>query len=316
MINLAIHLVALFALTWFGTSLLASAAVWLLDARLLGLEPRARFRLILVALIAPLAVGGLVVLGVAFPHQWLGLGDHCLDHPGHLHLCFVHGAPTPPLFVVGFAGLAVAWSGQRLARATAHTWLGARALRRVVDAARLEGQLRVLPGRTPVAFTVGLLRPFVVVTESVVSNRERWGAVIEHERAHVAGRDPLVRWFAEILTAFHAPRCGEDLASRLRGAQELAADERAARAVGCRVEVAQTLIEWMRWSHAARDAGVGFDSGPFALRVLRLLDPGAYRSGPSTLELLAVAGVFVGASSLSAVPLHHAVETVLGLLLS
>ncbi|MEQ9072507.1 MAG: M56 family metallopeptidase [Sandaracinaceae bacterium] len=265
---------------------------------------------------APLAVATLIVVGVAFPHQWLGLVDHCFDHPGHLHLCYVHGAPMPDLLVLCVGLLAAAWSVSRLCVSIAKAWRAVRALRRVLSAARLEGELWVLPGQVPMAFTVGLLSPLIIVSEAVASTSGRWRAVLEHERSHAESRDPLVRWLAETLTAFHAPGVGADLVSRLRDAQELAADERAADAIGCRIRVAETLVEWMRWSHAARESGVGFHSGPFALRVRRLLDPETYRSGPSGSRLLFAVGALVGVVALIALPLHHAVETVFGFLLS
>jgi beta-lactamase regulating signal transducer with metallopeptidase domain len=174
----------------------------------------------------------------------------------------------------------------------------------------------VLPGDAPVAFTVGLASPAVVISEGVFADASRWCAVLAHERAHAADRDPLVRWLAEALTAFHLPPLGARLVAALREAQELAADEQAAVATGCRVEVAEALVDWMRWSHAAREAGVGFHSGPFAARVRRLLDPAPSRPGPSVRGLL-LSGVTFGAALAVAAPsLHHAVETAFGLLFS
>lgn len=316
MTGLALHLAALFCVAWLATSLLASAVIRAFEARVAPLEPRARLRLMFAALIAPLGVGTIIVLGVAVPHQWIGLADHCLDHPGHLHVCLLHGAPIPHPLVFGLLVVACAWSVHRLVTSGANAWRSVRALRRVVDAARVQGELRVVPGRAPLAFTAGLLSPCVVVSEAVAVDLERWGAVLEHERAHAKGRDPLVRWIAEALTAFHLPVLGADLVVRLRGAQELVADEMAARAIGCRVEVAEALIEWMRWSHSSPVPGLGFDSGPFALRVHRLLDPEAVRSGPSARHLMILALGFLALISATAFPLHHAVETFFGFLLS
>lgn len=312
--GLILHLAALFAVVWLSTSLLVGALTRSLDAQLASLEPHARARLLLAALVAPLAAGIVVVMGIAFPHQWLGLVDHCLDHPGHLHLCVVHGAPIPHVIVFLLASLATLWTCLRLGTALNHAWRGARALGRVVEAARVEGELRILPGHTPMAFTVGLVSPFVVVSEAVASEPERWTAVLAHERSHVQRRDPLARWVAEALTAFHVPAVGAGLVARLRDAQELAADEAAAGALGCRIRVAETLVEWMRWRHASGDAGVGFHSGPFSLRVRRLLDAETYRRGPSSFELLLFSIALASTLCLAALPLHHAVETVFGAL--
>lgn len=316
MTGLVLHLAALFAAVCLGTSLLTSALVRSLDARLASVEPRARLRLLFVALSIPLAAAVAVVIGVALPHQWLGLVDHCLDHPGHLHLCVVHGTPLPeaPLLVLATFGLA--WSLLRLLRSARNAFRSGSALRRIVGAARREGDLRILPGEAPIAFTAGLLTPSIVVSEAVAADPARWGAVLEHERAHAAGQDPLLRWLAEALTAFHLPGAGADLVLRLRVAQELAADESAARAIGCRVQVAETLVEWTRWSCAQPEPDVGFESGPLSLRVRRLLDPETCRPGPSRPSVLLGAAALAVAVLLIALPLHHAVETLFGFFLS
>ena len=315
MTGLVLHLAALFAATCLGTSLLASALVRSLDARLASIEPRARFRLLFVALLVPLAAAIAVVVGVVLPHQWLGLVDHCLDHPGHLHLCLVHGTPLPQAPLLALAAASLGWSGVRLLGSARNAFRSASALRRIVGAARREGDLRVLPGEAPVAFTAGLLAPAIVVSEAVAADPRRWGAVLEHERAHAACRDPLLRWLADALTAFHLPGLGADLVARLRVAQELAADESAAQAIGCRVHVAETLVEWTRWSCAQPQPDLGFDSGPLALRVHRLLDPETYRSGPSRPRVLVGAAALAVAVLFIALPLHHAVETLFGFFL-
>ena len=94
MTGLALHFAAIFFATAFGTSLLVSSTMRAVSGRVAALDPAAHARWLLAALAAPLGAATLVVSAVAFPHQWLGLADHCLDHPGHLHLCLVHGAPA------------------------------------------------------------------------------------------------------------------------------------------------------------------------------------------------------------------------------
>lgn len=316
MTSVALHLAALFTAASLGTSLLIGAGLRLARGGLASLEPAARARLMLAALAAPPFVATLVVVAVAFPHQWLGMPDHCLDHPGHLHLCFLHGAPAPDAAVIVVACLGAALIVGRLARAIVGALRAASAVRRVLSAARREGDLWVLPGRAPVAFTIGLTDPAVVISEAVFAEAGRWRAVLEHERAHATDRDPLTRWLAEALCAFHPPSLGAALVERLRDAQELGADQRAAEVVGSRIEVAEALVDWMRWSHTAREAALGFHSGPFALRVRRLLDPEPSRPGPSTLGLLSMGALLAAALGVAAPALHHAVETALGLLLS
>lgn len=317
MIDLAAHLIALFATVCLAVSLLVGVGIRLARRRMSELDQDARARLLLTALAAPAFVAALVMGAVSFPHQWLGMADHCLHHPGHLHLCLVHGAPAPSPIVLMLAGAGTLYILARLGRPVANAVRGRWATRRLLRAARREGDLWVLPGHAPVAFTVGLTRPVVVVSEAVLSGAREWNAVLEHERAHVAGRHPLARWLAELFTAFHLPHVGTALTRQLREAQELSADEQAAAAVGSRIAVAEALLDWTRWSHAAQDATVGFHSGPVEVRVLHLLnDPPTARPGPSSRRL-------VGAATLVALPLgvaapavHHAVETALGLLCS
>ena len=312
--GLLAHLVAVFGLAWSTTSLVVGALVFLLDRRLSTLHPRAQARIVLLALSVPLLIAMSVVLSVVVPHGAFGLVDHCLDHPGHLHLCVVHGAPLPHPVVAACGTVAALWTAGRLAVAGRTAFRGERAFRRVVDAARREGTLTVLPGVAPVAFTAGLFAPRVVVSERVLAEPTRWQAVIEHERAHAAARDPLMRWVSEALRAFHLPAVHRRLASRLRQAQELAADDAAAVAIGSRVDVAETLIAWMQWARADQATQIGFDSAPFALRIHRLLETDAPRSGPSGRFLAGCTCAALVAIGLLTLPLHHAVETALGLL--
>ena len=313
MISLALHLIALFAAVSLMTALLVGAAVRLADARVSSLDQAARARLMLALLAAPPFVATLVVAGVSFPHQWLGMVDHCLDHPGHLHLCFVHGAPPPGPVIGMLASIGALYLLVRLARPIVNAVRGGWAVRRLLGVARRQGDVWVLPNDAPMAFTVGLARPTVVVSDAVFGRASEWTVVLEHERAHVAGRHPLARWLAELLTAFHPPRLGASLARQLREAQELSADERAAAAVGSRIAVAEALLDWMRWNHAARDA-VGFHSGPLEVRVRRLLDPAPSRPGPSSRGLVCAAAFVATPLGLAAPSRHHAVETALGLL--
>lgn len=313
MIGLALHLFAIFAVAAFATSVLAGGLSRLSRAR--SFEPRARVTLALVALGAPLVVGLLVVVGIAMPHQWWGALDHCLDHPGHLHLCPVHGAPLPHGMVLGFAAGALTWMLLRLADALVRGWTGTRALRRVVGASRSHGDVRVVAGELPLAFTAGLLRPAVVVSEGVLEAAPRWRAVVEHERAHVARRDPLTRWIAGALASFHLPGLAAHLLDDLRDAQELAADDDAALAIGSRVQVAEALVDWLRWTRETPAAALGFHDGPLGERIRRLLHTPTEHAGPSPRAVALGAMLSALLVSLVTPSLHHVVETAFGHLL-
>lgn len=321
--GLALHLAVLLASVCIVTSIAVALCSRLFRASLERLEPRARVRVLFSFTALPALMGFAAVLAVLAPHQWFGGVDHCLHHPGHLHFCLVHGAhaPAAPVALVGVAW--VMWCSWGSLRALGRAVRGARALRGVIEAARRvdvpsRTEVFALPSDSPVAFTAGMLRPRVVVSESVLTDLTRWRAVMEHERAHADARDPLVRWLASGLASFHVPWLGSRLTTALRDAQETAADESAAVAVGSRVEVAETLVEWMRWNHVGRalgvEAGVGFDSLTFQTRVERLLDAPVYRAGPSVRHLSSLLLAFGVVAAFHTFSLHHAAETVFGLL--
>ncbi len=312
--GMALHLVVVFGSTALATSLVVGVAARCWRERASRWTPLAQSRVSIAALSAPLFLALLLVGAVALPHAWFGLPDHCLDHPGHLHLCIVHGAPFPSVAIAIAGGGLIFFLGGRLALSVSAALRGAVTGHRIVSLARREGDVWVLPGETPEAFTVGLLRPAVVVSAPVRAADERWRAVFAHERAHAAGRHPLLRVIARVLGAFHWPAVSRRLTASLHDAQELWADAEAARALGSPVDVAETLVDWMRWRRASPSGAVTFEADPLGTRVRRLLDDTPPAAGLSlgAIALTACAAFVLVASA--APGLHHTVETALGLL--
>ncbi len=142
------------------------------------------------------------------------------------------------------------------------------------------------------ACTIGLLRPRVVVVESLASllDESELGAVLEHERAHVRHRDPL----RILLTQFVAdlqwpvPSAGT-LLSAWRHALELARDEEArARGVDG-ADLASAIVKAARFAVGRRATAAALVDAPqLADRVARLLQPVPTSRGPWTFRRLSV----------------------------
>jgi Zn-dependent protease with chaperone function len=165
-----------------------------------------------------------------------------------------------------------------------------------------------VPGH--VAFVAGFVRPRTYVSEAA----RAWTAVLAHERDHARHRDPLVRLLTRLALALAPPGLGSWLEPRLARAQELAADEAAAGAVGDRLEVARQLVDWARLHAAAPPLALAFGHGDVDERVRLLMDPPRYLAGPSRAQLGAI---LVGAASttLSLAPsIHRGVEELVHLL--
>ena len=141
-------------------------------ARLDGLHPALRARLVWLAAIAPGALPA-VLVGLCFVPGLIaaaGLGaDHCLRHPEHAHLCLKHA--RTPLTPAGMALLALAAALLVAAIVPELTnlvrtrrWL-ARLPRRAV---RLGEDVEVVESETPFAFAAGLLRPRIHLAARLV----------------------------------------------------------------------------------------------------------------------------------------------------
>ncbi|HZL21549.1 MAG TPA: M56 family metallopeptidase [Polyangia bacterium] len=175
-------------------------------------------------------------------------------------------------------------------------------LRAVFRAARA----LVPPRVAPVAATVGLLRPRVVMDAGLCRRLERLplDAALAHERAHARHRDPLRIWLAQIATDLQWPNPSAQ--RRFEGwaeALELARDEEV-RAGGVRGEdLAAALVAAVRLARESVLAAAARLTGPeraLCERIDRLLEPlramtplGRRWLLPLTLlTALAAAGVF------------------------
>ena len=294
------------------------ARPWLL--RLLGSMPaEQRATLLLVWALLPLLAGLLAVAVVAAPSLLAAAGlmaDHCLMHGAHhSHLCLLHPGTTPAIPgatpLLGLLGgailLGAAGKARRLERAT-RPW---RTLQRIASS-ESSANVRILETARPVAATVGLMRPAVLLSRGLLDrlSPQASRAVRAHEAAHRRRRDPLRLALGRWGTSLHLPGTGRALYREFDLAVERAADEAAARRVGDRVTVAEALLSVARFRPATAP-GPGFGEGPVEVRVRALLEDAPKDRRPRRAVGSALAGLAMALLAFSP-QFHHGLETLLG----
>jgi Zn-dependent protease with chaperone function len=224
-----------------------------------------------------LGIGTLLLFSVSplFGHHFAEGLEHSLrgqDHLGALCLIALHALLRPvhllfhALVVIGlaYATFDRARASRRVRRALAPLktslpaeddpfWTAAAAV-------GLDPRcVRVVRGLPNPAFTVGWMRPRVYVAASLAQrlSADELQALLAHEGAHVARRDPLrlslLRFLA--LTLFWLPalrRLADDMADEA----EIQADDRAARAQP--LALATAILALASWRAPALAEGVGF----------------------------------------------------------
>ncbi|MEF3306056.1 M56 family metallopeptidase [Paenibacillus sp. GYB003] len=175
------------------------------------------------------------------------------------------------------------------ARQLYHTRKARTAFLRRADTKKTEELLRKfgLPGTTalaviahsaPLAFTMGLYRPHIVVSSGLIEllSDEELGAVLHHERHHQASRDPLrsfvlglcasVVWYLPIL---------KWTSGQFRIARELLADEYAVSRSGGFEPVAGALLKLARCAGRTDKPFLhaSFAETSINYRIMRLVDP-------------------------------------------
>ncbi len=318
----ALATLGLIVAAWLLFATLSSLAVMLgwraASVRLTKLHPKRRAGIALAAAVAPSALPTLLVLlcispGLAALLGWHG--DHCLAHGGHPHLCLVHwtGALHAPLLVaLGLGMAALAFVFVRGGTALLRT-------RRFLSALRAStgegpsGSFSIAPSMTPFSFAAGFRRREIWVSSALSGalSRQQLDVVLEHERAHLARRDPLRRAAAELLSLPLWPSTRRRILVELVLATEQTCDELAAKRAGSRLGVAEALLAVERLAGSASPATPhvlpAFGGAHVAARVRSLLDdPRREPSSPWVAWATASSvPVFLG---LAADPLHHLTE--------
>lgn len=176
--------------------------------------------------------------------------------------------------------------------------------------------VHLLPTKEARAFVLGLWRPHVYLTTGLVSgsSREHLEVVLAHEQAHLRRQDGLRRVVARLGLAFHLPVVDGLIDRHLQRAQEMAADEEAAAAVGSKSSVARALVALSRPGGDEYAAAFAFAAADVEARVMALLDRRRRRNWPSINVLAGSAVIVVASLAASADAVHHGVELLLGAL--
>ncbi len=306
------------ALVAFATSALVGLGLWVGAGRIARLTAAARARVLLGAALLP-ALTCAAVMTAALAPSFGWIVDHCthsLDAHLHPHLCAHHVSVLPAWTSLALAGLFLA----RLAVSAGRAWRDGHrlhatrhALTALTPAPARDG-LAVLPFEAPQAFVVGLIKPKIFVTRGLLSgpNREHLAAVLSHERAHVRRRDPLRRLGASLALGFHLPGLAAWLEARLARAHEMAADADAARELRSPECVARALVRLARTRRLALAPALAFGHSDVEARVAALLDPRPRQDQPQASVLIAGVAVLLALVTVTAGPVHHAVEIALG----
>ena len=305
------------------TLALAMAAAWLAAAALypawaaaarrhLGL---ARWTLLIAS--APWFVGTALAAAAIVPgdpHLDQLFGCHCATSmPGWLHLCPVHPGEVTMMIPAALLALGALLPG----RLRALTALGTepRGMGGGVEPVVLD-----LPRRT--AFLLGWRRPTLVVDRqlwSALSPAEQ-RAMIAHERAHLARRDPLVLRALRVLVSVGPRAPGEALMRAWLARAEVCADADAASALGDPVAVAEALLRCARLENEPT-LRLAWTGGGVEARVRALLEvatPDVGRASGTSRPDMGAADVVVlivaAGLTLAATPwLHHQLEHLLNL---
>lgn len=288
----------------------------LLRPRLIRLAPEDRSGALTLLALLPWLLA-LAVLVMAFLPSFVTLPglieDHCLPHDHHPHLCFVHGRWMPSGPVWGSLALLALGGGILWARLVARVFRAHRVVRSLMRVSRPQGTLQVLPTRHPMAFTAGLLRPRMVVSDAVLTSlpTEDLDIVLRHEEGHARRRDALFRVLLEALT-LGMPNSGRTLLLEDYAlACEEVCDRRAVQGRVTPDRVAEVLLRMQRLGCLQPEGVAGATGSHLAHRVRALLgDP--YPPRPRWMRLLWLSPLVL----LAADPVHHLAETLLGWLLS
>lgn len=291
-----------------------SVAVWPLAARLAS---SARADAALAAAVLPAFSALTVGLAVALPslRHALGLGaDHCADHLHHAHLCWLHASELPALAAVGVAALALfAW---RASEPLVHACRTARISRELERISRREGGLVWVAGAARICHVAGVFAPRIYVSGHLVGELppESLAVVLDHERAHVARRDPAVGLLVSVACAFGLPLVADGWRAAWRQAAEEAADARAAEVHGP-LSVAAALVQFAKLQRGpAQAVALGFGPVGLEARVMRLLDGEPSARPTRALPLLALGVALGGAFAVGfSDALHHQVEALVHL---
>lgn len=272
--------------------------------------------MIAVALVVPVVVDSVLAAGTAG-------ADHCGIHDHHAHLCVVHGGAwaDAPGAIVALALVGALVLG-RLSRLAWAVFTMRRAVARLdasLPAKVAAAELRLVPTTHTFCFVAGVRHPRIYIGAGLWQrlDDEARAALLAHERAHIAQRDPAGSIALAALAAFAPPGLAAVLQRRWAAATERLCDARAVAATSVDA-VARALMVTAR---AERDPAPGDLALAFAPRadladrVDAVLAEGPTGAAAAQTLSGAALGLLGGVALLAAAaidPTHHALETLLG----
>lgn len=332
--KLLVDLAIVFIIVCASASLIAGSAHFLCRGLIAQLAPGARARLRLALLFAPLAAGVFAVSAALLPSLLHVAGiaeDHCLAPAahGHAHLCFVHQAQGSS----GALGWAVALLGAillgRVGLVAARAARAHRAFGAVLASSRIRERapgILEFDSELPVCLTFGIGRPHVYISSGAISalGPECVEAALAHEQGHLARHETRLRLAASLAGAFHLPLLAEAAQGGWLDDSELLCDRHAARATGSAGVVAEALVRFHRahrrlpGPRLLAGACLCADGSRLNARVANLLSLDVRRMDDGAAGHAWPYGLGVGllalGLALQAPRLHHALESLVGLL--
>ena len=311
---------------WTGSAL-AALTMSLFAERLRKQGAAGEKRAAALALVLPPLLGVIVAVSLAvysaFP-GWLGGVDHCDTHGHHLHLCLIHGGEWSSrtwalALVSGLSALAVVRSAQLIEA----TMRGRRRLRTVERSSqRIEdGEIPVFraPSSRPFCFVAGLRSPRIFVASSLWDNSsvEEREAMLGHEHGHIENGDIWRSTTLSFFALFGAPILASHFKRLWSDATERLCDRMSADRSGDSTAIATALVNMVRAPQMIGALSFVPTPGAVENRVVAVLtqertgQPLATRLLHFSVALIAVATI---TSAVIADPLHHALESLFGLI--
>lgn len=317
-----------FALAFLAATWIASAALglgyWAFRRRLASAGPAVERAASATAIVFAPLVGVAITVALAsssLQNWWRGVDDHCLSNGHHPHLCLEHGgAWSGEVWALVALGVVAAFLLTATVRRATSLWSTAIATRRFVSAAGPANsrEVVVVESDRSFCFVSGFWRPRIYVstlTWAALDEDER-AALLAHERAHIAQGD--TRWSVALdaLTLLGAPSIASGMFKRWRSGTERLCDARAAQVTHAD-SVALALVKVARLGAACKvPALVGFSGhGDVVERVEALLASrpiGAHKARTMVRITMVSALALIAAAMLLSDPLHHSLETLLG----
>jgi Zn-dependent protease with chaperone function len=247
----------------------------------------------------------------------LGRGDHCQVGGGlHHHLCVLHppAITNHPLAwcLIAATLLPASWVIARAMLSAHEQWRLSRTLVRSSRRSELGNDVRLLEQDEPVALTVGVWRPVVLLSTGLIDmvSARTLRIILMHERAHVRRHDTTWALFDQVTAALLPRSIRGVLMGDLMLARERACDAVAASVEGD-VHVAAALVQVARMGLLEPACGVSIGASSLQARVLHLLERPAHGSSWSVWPVVCVLAFAVAGVG----PAHAWIEQAIALLI-